>query len=498
MSIPRVPLFIDGSWTQSRTETWTPVYNPSTGEVIAEAPDCLPQEVDRAVAAAKAAFSDWSETPAVQRVQYLFMLKRLLDQNLHELATVIAAENGKTHAEAVGSVTRGIEIVEFACGIPTLMMGESLDNVTPEIDVVTWRQPLGVCAGICPFNFPAMIPMWMFPIAIATGNTFVLKANCKCPNSAKYVMELLQEAGLPKGVVNMVLCEKDGATALVEHPDVKAVAFVGSTSVGQTVYQTAARAGKRVQTLCQAKNHALVLPDCAFEPTVMGIVNAAFGCAGERCMALPVVVVHEAIAEKLVEALVEYASQVKVAPAEAEGCEMGPLVTPEHLRRVTDYIEKGIAEGASLLLDGRDCKVDGHPDGFYLGPTIFDHVTNDMVIGREEIFGPVLSIKRAGSFEEGLEMINASPYGNGAAIYTTNGYYARNFSRRVQAGMVGINVGIPVPLGFFSFTGWKQSFFGDLHSHGKDGVLFYTEKKSVTTRWYRDPHAQVTEIGTWD
>ncbi|MBU1651548.1 aldehyde dehydrogenase family protein, partial [bacterium] len=353
MSIPRVPLFIDGTWIVSQTETWTPVYNPSTGEVIAEAPDCSSEEVNLAVAAAQAAYPEWSQTPAVQRIQYLFKLKQLLDQNLHELASVIATENGKTHVEAVGSVARAIEIVEFACGIPTLMMGESLDNVTPEIDVVTWRQPLGVCAGICPFNFPAMIPMWMFPIAIATGNTFVLKANCKCPNSAKYVMELLQQVDLPKGVVNMVLCEKEGTTTLIEHPDVKAVAFVGSTPVGRIVYETAARAGKRVQTLCQAKNHALVLPDCAFEPTTMGIVNAAFGCAGERCMALPVIVAHEAIADRLVEKLVEFASRVKVAPAEAEGCGLGPLVSKEHLQRVTGYIEKGVAEGAKLLLDGR-------------------------------------------------------------------------------------------------------------------------------------------------
>ena len=296
----------------------------------------------------------------------------------------------------------------------------------------------------------------------------------------------------------MVFCEKDGASALVEHPEVKAVAFVGSTPVGRIVYETAARCGKRVQTLCQAKNHALVMPDCAFLPTVKGIVNAAFGCAGERCMALPVVVAHEAIADKLAEALVEYASKVKVGPAESEDVDMGPLVTPEHLNRVTGYIEKGVEEGARLLLDGRNISVDGYPDGFYLGPTIFDHVTNDMVVGCEEIFGPVLSIKRAKSFEEGLDVINANTFGNGAAIYTTNGFYAREFSHRVQAGMVGINVGIPVPMGFFSFTGWKQSFFGDLHSHGKDGVLFYTEKKSITSRWHKEPQAKDVRVSTWD
>lgn len=498
MSRLRIPLFIDGSWILSQTETWASVYNPSTGEVIATSPDCTPEEVSRAVAAARAAFPAWSQKPAVERVQYLFKLKQLLDQNLHELATILATENGKTHAEAVGSVARGIEIVEFACGMPSLMMGESLAQVSREVDVVTYRAPLGVCAGICPFNFPFMIPLWMFPIAIAAGNTFVLKANGKCPNSAKRLMELVEETGLPKGVVNMVLCEKDGTTALIEHPDVKAISFVGSTRIGRIVYEKAARAGKRAQALCQAKNHALVLPDCAFEPTVKGIVNAAFGCAGERCMALPVAVVHEAIADKLVPELVKCASRIKVGPSESEGVEMGPLATPEHLRRVTEYIERGVAEGAQLLLDGRECKVEGSPGGFYLGPTIFDHVTNDMVVGSEEIFGPVLCVKRAKSFDEGITIINASPYGNGSAIYTTNGYYAREFVHRVDAGMVGVNVGIPVPLGFFSFTGWKQSFFGDLHSHGKDGVLFYTEKKSVTYRWHKDPQAQIGKISTWD
>ena len=498
MSLNRIPLYIDGSWITSQTEIWSPVYNPSTGEIIAEAPDCLPSEVNLAVEAAQRAFPAWAEIPAVKRVQYLFRLKQLLDENLHELATVLATENGKTHTEAVGSVSRGIEIVEFACGMPTLMMGESLENVSTDVDVNTWRQPLGVCAGICAFNFPAMIPMWMFPIAIAAGNTFVLKANSKCPNSAKFLMELLEKAELPKGVVNTVYCEQEGSATLVQHPDVKAVAFVGSTTVGKIVYETAARAGKRVQALCQAKNHALVLPDCAFIPTVKGIVNAAFGCAGERCMALPVIVVHEKIADKLAAAVAEYAAKVKVAPAEAEGAEMGPLVTPEHLQRVTGYIEKGVAEGAELLLDGRGYEVEGYPNGLYLGPTIFDHVTNEMAVGSEEIFGPVLSIKRVKSFEEGLQTINDSPYGNGAAIYTSSGYYARTFSRRVQAGMVGINVGIPVPLGFFSFTGWKQSFFGDLHSHGKDGVLFYTEKKSITYRWHEDPYIGDLDVGTWD
>ena len=498
MSENRIPLFIDGSWVQSKAEKWYPVYNPSTGEVIAESPDAPPEEVVKAIEAAKAAFPAWSQTPAEDRIQYLFKLKQLLDRDLHKLATILATENGKTHAEAVGSISRGIEIVEFACGIPTLMMGESLSQVSREVDVTTFREPLGVCSGIVPFNFPAMIPLWMFPLAIATGNTFVLKANGKCPNSAKHIMELLEEAKLPKGVVNMVLCEKDGITALIEHPDVKAIAFVGSTTVGRIVYEKAARFGKRVQTLCSAKNHALVLPDCAFEPTAKGIVNAAFGCAGERCMALPVIVVHEAIAGQIIPEIVKYASKIKVGHSEMEGTQMGPVVTPEHLKRVSGFIEKGLQEGAELLLDGRNCKVEGYPNGFYIGPTIFDHVTNEMAIGTEEIFGPVLSIKRVKHFDEAIKLINSSNYGNGSAIYTTNGYYAREYVRQIQAGMVGVNVGIPVPLGFFSFTGWKNSFFGDLHSHGKDGVLFYTEKKSVTYRWHKDPQVQIDKIGTWD
>lgn len=496
--IRRLGAFIGGKWIASSTGTYTPVFNPSTGEVIVEAPRCTADEVNAAVAAAKDAFESWSETPVQKRVQVLFRFKQLLDEHLEELATILATENGKTHPEAVGDIQRGAEIVEFACGAPTLLMGESLENVSRGLDVVTWRQPLGVCAGIVPFNFPAMIPMWMFPISIACGNTFVLKAASMVPNSAARLMELLVEAGLPDGVVNMVTCGRDSVRLLLEHPDVKAISFVGSTSVGLDVYRTAAANGKRVQALTEAKNHALVMPDTILPRAAQGILNAAFGCAGERCMALPVVVAHEAIADDLVKLLVEGARSIKVGNSEDPATNMGPLCYEEHRNSVIRWIEKGVEEGAKLVLDGRGIVVLGHPNGFYLGPTIFDHVTEDMSVGREEIFGPVLCIKRAKSFEEGLEIINASRFGNGSAIYTQSGRYAREFAHRVGAGMVGVNVGIPVPLGFFSFTGWKQSFFGDLHSHGKDGVLFYTEKKSVSYRWFEEADASVERVGTWD
>ncbi|MCL5104871.1 MAG: CoA-acylating methylmalonate-semialdehyde dehydrogenase [Armatimonadetes bacterium] len=496
--VRRLKMFIGGEWIASKTDNYFPVHDASTGEVTTEAPRCLPKEVESAIAAAKQAFGPWWQTPAEERIQILFRFKVLLDRNLEELATTLATENGKTHAEAVGSIQRGIEIVEFACGAPTLLMGESLENVSRGVDVVTWRQPLGVCAGIVPFNFPGMIPMWMFPLAIACGNTFVLKAASMVPNTAARLMELLHEAGLPAGVVNMITCGRDSVRLLLEHPDVKAISFVGSTSVGREIYQTAAGSGKRVQALTEAKNHALVMPDCVLSRAAQGIVNAAFGCAGERCMALPTIVVLEEIADDLVKLVADAARGINVGHAESPDTTMGPLISAEHRDSVVRWIETGVSEGAKLILDGRSVTVPEHPGGFYLGPTVFDYVTEDMSVGREEIFGPVLCIKRVKSFEEGLELINSSRFGNGSAIFTQSGMYAREFAHRVGAGMVGVNVGIPVPLGFFSFTGWKQSFFGDLHSHGKDGVLFFTEKKSVSYRWFNEQDAAVRKVNTWD
>lgn len=497
MGAEKLKLFIANEWRDSKTSNWTPVYNPSTGEAQAQAPDALPEEVNEAVAAAAKAFPAWAETPPPARAAILFRFRELLLKNKSALAAILSRENGKTIAEALGSIDRGLEIVEFACGAPTHLLGDSIDNIANEMDFFTLRQPLGVCAGIFPFNFPAMVPLWMFPVAIACGNTVVLKANERCPLSCGYMMNLLVEAGIPAGVVNMVLGQKGVVDVLLKHPDIKAISFVGSTRVGRIIYETAAAHGKRVQTLCQAKNHALVLPDCSLERTAQAIVNAAFGCAGERCMALPAAAVHEKIADRLVEEIASRARKLKIGPAEDPKTGMGPLVTPEHLARVRGYIEKGIAEGARLVLDGRDCKVEGYPNGFYLGPTIFDHVTKEMAVGNEEIFGPVLSIKRVGSFEEGVAMINASPYGNGTAIFTGSGYHAREFVHRIQVGMVGVNVGIPVPLGYYTFTGWKESFFGDLHSHGKDGIIFYTRKKSISARWFKPEEGGADKIGTW-
>ena len=432
--VRRLKMFIGGSWMESKTGAYSRVYNASTGELTTESPRCLVEEVNEAVAAAKRAFEPWSQTPVQERVQVLFRFKHLLDANLDELATILATENGKTHAEAVGSIQKGIEITEFACGAPSLMMGESLENVSRGLDVVTWRQPLGVCVGIVPFNFPAMIPMWMFPIAIACGNTFVLKAASMVPNTAARLMELLKEAGLSDGIVNMITCGRESVKLLLEHVDVKAISFVGSTSVGLDVYQTAAAHGKRVQALTEAKNHSLVMPDCVLPRAAQGIVNAAFGCAGERCMALPVVVAHDEIADELVKLLVGAARGIRVGNANWPECDMGPLVSAEHRANVVRWIEKGVEEGAKLVLDGRNLTIPDHPDGFYLGPTIFDHVTEDMSVGRDEIFGPVLCIKRVRSFEEGLEVINSSRFGNGSAIYTQSGRYAREFAHRDQPG----------------------------------------------------------------
>ncbi len=494
----RLPYFVNNEWRNSQASEVFTLYNPSTGAVIAEAPCCTPAEIQEAVASAHAAYTQWSGTPSPKRVQILFRFKHLIEERLEELASLLSNEMGKTHAEALGEFERGLEIVEYACGIPNHLMGESLGNVARDVDVVTYRTPLGVCVGIVPFNFPAMIPLWMLPVAIACGNTFVLKAANQVPQSAMKLMDLLVAAGMPPGVVNLVTCGNDAVGGLIEHPAVKAVSFVGSTRVARIVYETAAANGKRVQALAQAKNHCLVLPDCALERTAKAIVNAAFGCGGQRCMALPVVVVHNKIANRLIAEIQKASGTIRLGHADAPETQMGPLVTREHRQRVLGYIEKGIAEGAELLLDGRAAQVQEYPDGFFLGPTLFDHVTNDMLIGREEIFGPVLCFKRTDSFEEGLALINESEFGNGAAIFTQSGYYGREFAHRAGAGMVGINVAIPVPVGFFSFTGWKKSFFGDLHSHGKDGLLFYTEKKSVTYRWFDEAESKTSHVGTWD
>ena len=495
----RLKFFANGQWQESSTTKYMDIWDPSTGTKIAETPCCTADEVGRAIQSAVDAFPSWSNTPASKRVQILFKFRDLLEQHMDELTHLVCRENGKVWDEAKGDVLKAKEITEFACGMPTLMMGESLMDATAGFDTVLFREPVGVFAGIAPFNFPAMIPIgWMLPLCIATGNTLVLKAASMTPMTTMRCTKLMQEAGLPDGVLNVVTCSRNEAEIFLKHPDVKGISFVGSTSVGLHIYATAAANGKRVQALCEAKNHALVLEDAALERSARAIINAAYGCAGERCMALPVIVVQESIADRLVKLLTIYAKELKVGPAYDKTSELGPLVSETHRNSVISWIEKGISEGAQLLLDGRNISVDGFEKGFYLGPTIFDRVTEDMTLGSEEIFGPVLCIKRVKDFEEGITVMNANRFANGSAIFTQNGYYSREFAKRTHGGMVGINVGIPVPLGVFPFTGHKQSFFGDLHMIGKDGIRFFTETKAVTTRWFDEEEMAKKKVNTWD
>lgn len=495
----RLKPFINGKFTESKTEKHMPVYNPSTGEIIAQTPCCTAEEVSAAVAAAKAAFPAWSETPCAKRVEVLYRFRELLMRDMDELTDTLCREHGKNWDEARGDLLKVKEPVEIALGAPSLMMGESLMNVTPGFDTTLYREPLGVFAGIAPFNFPAMIPMgWMMPMCIATGNTLVLKSASMTPMTSLRLAALLKEAGLPDGVVNVVTCTRNEAELLLSHPDVAGVTFVGSTKIGRHIYATSAANGKRVSCLCEAKNHALVLEDAPIERTVAGILNSAFGCAGERCMALPVVVAQESIADALVAEMLRQVKTKRIGPAYDKTTDMGPLVTQEHKNSVQAWIEVGIREGAELVLDGRNAVVPCYENGFYLGFTIFDHVTPEMSIGNSEIFGPVLCIKRVKNFEEGLALMNESEFANGSVIFTQNGYYAREFAKRTHGGMVGVNVGIPVPAGMFPFSGHKHSFFGDLHVLGKDGLRFYTESKTVTTRWFDEDERKRSSVGTWD
>ncbi|MBR0577344.1 CoA-acylating methylmalonate-semialdehyde dehydrogenase [Proteiniclasticum sp. BAD-10] len=497
--LQKLNLFIDGEFIPSQSGKYTDAYNPSTGEVIAQVPCCTKEEVHQAVAAAKKAYPGWSKTPILKRVQVLYKMRDLIEQHMDELTYLVALENGKAWEEAKGDVLKAKEGTEQAIAAPSLNMGESLMNASLGYDTVSIRESLGVFAGIVPFNFPAMIPMgWMAPICIATGNTMVIKAASFVPQSALRFAALWKEAGLPDGVLNIVTCSREEAEILLKHPDVVGVSFVGSTAVGRHIYSVAAAEGKRVQALCEAKNHALVLNDAHVDRTAAGILNSAFGCAGERCMALPVVVVQEEVADKLVQALVEQAKTLKIGPAYDHETKLGPVINAKHRDSIHAWIEKGIEEGAELLLDGRNPEVPGYEKGFYVGPTIFDHVKPGMTIGDREIFGPVLCIKRVKTFEEGLELMNSNPFANGSVIYTQSGYYAREFSLRTHGGMVGINVGIPVPVGMFPFAGHKNSFFGDLHCLGKDGYKFYTETKVITTHWFDEEEGKSTKVSTWD
>ena len=500
MSEPKkLKAFINGQFVESKTATYNDAYNPSTGEVIAKVPCCTKDEVNQAIAAARAAFPGWAATPVLKRVQVLYNLRDLLIKHMDELTHLVALENGKVWEEAQGDVLKAKEATEHAISAPSLLMGESLMDTASGVDTVLYREPVGVFAGIAPFNFPAMIPMgWMTPICIACGNTIVLKAATFTPQTALRIAELYKEAGLPDGVVNVITCSRNESELFLSHPDINGVSFVGSTSVGLHVYELAAKNGKRVQALCEAKNHALVLEDAPVDRTAAGIINSAFGCAGERCMALPVIVVQESVADKLVASIVEKAKKLKVGPAYEKDSGMGPVVNAGHKKFVEDWIQKGVDEGAKVVLDGRNYKVPGFEGGFYIGPTIFDHVKAGMTVGDSEIFGPVLCIKRVKDFNEGLAIMNASPFANGSVIFTQNGYYAREFSRKTHGGMVGINVGIPVPVGMFPFTGHKDSFFGDLHCLGKDGYRFFTETKAVTTRWFDEEDMKAEKVSTWD
>ena len=498
-TIKKLKFLAGDQWRESQTSKYMDIFDPSTGAIIARTPCCTEDEVRLAIKSAAEAFPAWSDTPPMKRVQVFYNFRQLLEKHLDELTLILCTENGKNWDESRGDVLKVREVVEFACGIPTLMMGESLMNASAGFDTVLYREPVGVFAGIAPFNFPAMIPMgWMMPLCVAAGNTLVLKAASMTPMTAMRCAELLQEAGLPAGVVNIVTCSRNEAELFLKHPDVKGVSFVGSTSVGMHVYATAAAHGKRVQALCEAKNHALVLEGAPLDRTARGIINAAFGCAGERCMALPVVVAQESIADKLSALLVKFAKELKMGPAYDKSSELGPLVTDSHRQSVVKWIEKGISEGAKLLLDGRGAIVKGFEKGFYLGPTIFDHVKPAMTLGNDEIFGPVLCIKRVANFEEGVRLINASRFANGAVIFTQSGHYSREFARKIHGGMVGINVGIPVPVGVFPFTGHKDSFFGDLHTLGKDGLRFFTETKAVTSRWFDEAEIKKQKVDTWD
>ena len=483
-NIPTLQHFIGGERVSGKSNRFGDIYNPATGQIQARVPFATAGEVGNAIQAAKAAFPGWAATPASQRARILFRYRDLVEAHRDELAYLCSAEHGKTLDDARGSVTRGIEIVEFACGIPQLLKGELNENVANGVDSFNMRQPLGVCAGITPFNFPAMVPMWMYPIALACGNTFVLKPSEKDPSCGLRLAELAVEAGVPPGVLNVVNGDKEAVDTLLTHEDVAAVSFVGSTPIAEYVHRTATAAGKRVQALGGAKNHLVVMPDADMEQVTDALIGSAYGSAGERCMAVAVAVaVGDEVADDLIERLAPRVESLKIGAFDAEGVEMGPLVTREHRDKVRGYVDAGVAEGATLVVDGRQTTVEGHEDGFFIGGCIFDNVKPDMRIYKEEIFGPVLSVVRANDYEEAVGLVNDHELGNGAAIFTRDGDAARDFTHRVRIGMVGVNVPIPVPTAYHSFGGWKRSLFGDHHMHGPEGVRFFTRMKTVTSRW---------------
>ena len=475
---------IGGSWEEANGRQTEPVYDPATGEVVAETPLSTAEDLDRAVKKAAEAFPGWAATPVGERARILFRFKALLEEHFEELRDLVTLENGKDAKDAGGEVRRGIEVVEFACGMPTLLMGESVRDVARGIDNVSYRYPLGVVAAITPFNFPCMVPLWTMPVAIGAGNTYILKPSERTPLSAVRLGELLAEAGLPDGVFNIVNGAHDAVNAILEHPGIEAVSFVGSQPVAEHVYRTGTAHGKRVQALAGAKNSMIVMPDAVLDKAVPNIISSAYGNAGERCLAGSVLVAVGDVADELVAALKEGAQAMKVGPGSEEGSELTPVIRDSHRDKVRGYIDVGEEEGAKVVLDGREPP---REEGFFMGPTLLDNVTGEMRVGREEIFGPVLSVVRVGSLDEAIEFTNGSPFGNACSIYTENGAAVRYWRENVEAGMLGVNVGVAAPMAFFPFNGIKNSFYGDLHATGKDGVRFFTENKVEITRYLSDP-----------
>ncbi|HUW79002.1 MAG TPA: CoA-acylating methylmalonate-semialdehyde dehydrogenase [Candidatus Nanopelagicaceae bacterium] len=483
----RITHFINGKFWDGTADRHGEVFNPATGKVTGHVDFASATVVDEAVAAAKAGFEQWSKTSLSRRTQVIFAFRELLNARKDDIAALITAEHGKVLSDALGEVTRGLEVVEFACGMPHLLKGGYSESVSTGVDVYSIRQPLGVVGIISPFNFPAMVPMWFFPIAIAAGNAVVMKPSEKDPSAINLVAELWKEAGLPDGVFNVLHGDKVAVDRLLEHPDVKAISFVGSTAIARHIYETGTKNGKRVQALGGAKNHMVVLPDADLDLAADAAVNAGFGSAGERCMAISALIAVEPVGDELISKIQDRMGKLVTGDG-TRGCDMGPLVTRVHRDKVASYVEAGVTEGANLVVDGRDPQVEGESGGFWLGPTLFDEVTPKMSIYTDEIFGPVLSVVRAKSYTEAVAMVNDHPYGNGTAIFTNDGGAARRFQNEIQVGMVGINVPIPVPMAYYSFGGWKASLFGDTHAHGMEGVHFFTLGKVVTSRWLDPSH----------
>ena len=475
--------YINGKVYKGSSSKKGKVYNPATGTQDSEVILGTKSDLDHAVENAKLAFEKWSQVTPLQRARVIFKYKELIEKNYDELTKLIVSEHGKVYDDAKGSLTRGLEIVEFACGIPQMLKGEFTENVGTNIDSWSMRQPLGVCAGITPFNFPAMVPMWMYPMAIACGNTFILKPSEKDPSCSVRLAQLFSEAGLPDGVLNVVNGDKEVVDSILTNKDIKAVSFVGSTPIAKYIYENAAKNEKRVQALGGAKNHCVVMPDCDMDQAVNGLMGAAYGSAGERCMAQSVAVAVGGIGDELVEKLSKKVEALKVGPGLDKNSEMGPLVTKEHLEKVKGYVDLGVKEGAKLVVDGREIKLQGYENGFFIGGCLFDNVTKNMRIYNEEIFGPVLSVVRVKDFNDAIQLINDHEFGNGTSVYTRDGDVGRTFANKIKVGMVGINIPIPVPVAFHSFGGWKRSLFGDLHMHGPEGVKFYTKLKTITSRW---------------